>query len=249
MNFGQDAMTTLVTCSIDDGDPCDLRTAELLQKHGIRATFYIPVRNREGHPVLPAGEIRRLAKEFEIGSHTLDHCFLKSMPVDQAHHQIIEGKKQLEDMLGDPIAGFCYPGGKYRQRDVEMVQSAGFRYARTTINLCLDHGRSHYEIPTTCQFYPHRRQVLLRNFVRAGNWVNRADVLRLALRHPDWIVRINAMFDHACRTGGVFHLWAHSRDIEALGAWQQLDRFLERVAASLPPAQRIDNGRLAALCY
>ena len=249
MNLRNDAMTTLFTCSIDDGHPADLHTAELLERHGIRATFYIPIRNREGYPVLPAAEIRQLASRFEIGSHTRDHCFLKSMAVDDSHTQITEGKKQLEDLLGKSVSGFCYPGGKYGRRDAEMVQSAGFRYARTTMNLCLDSGDNAYEMPTTCQFYPHSRQVYLRNFASGGHWSQRAEILRLAIRHQDWIARINAMFDYACRTGGVFHLWTHSRDIEELGAWDKLDQFLARVAARLPPSQRIDNARLAALCY
>ncbi len=242
-------MTTLFTCSIDDGHPSDMRTAEMLQRHDIAATFYIPVRNREGFPVLAAADIRTLDHEFEIGSHTFDHSFLKSLTIDQSHYQITEGKAQLEDMLGHRVAGFCYPGGKYGQRDAEMVQSAGFRYARTTMNLCLDSGNNPYEMPTTCQFHPHTRPVFLRNFSSGGEWSKRAELLRLAMRHDDWITRINAMFDYACETGGVFHLWGHSRDIESHDAWDQLDAFLARVAGRLPKAQRIDNARLADLSY
>lgn len=240
-------MNTLFTCSIDDGDPLDMRIADLLQRHGIAATFYIPVRNREGFAVLAADRIRELGQAFEIGSHTLDHCFLKSMNIEDASYQIIEGKQRLEDMLGRPVAGFCYPGGKYGWRDTELVRSAGFRYARTTMNLCLDTGNNPYEMPTTCQYYPHSRSVYLRNFARAGHWNQRTEILRLALRNENWIERINAMFDYACESGGVFHLWGHSRDIDQLDAWDQMDAFLARVAGRLPKAQRVDNGQLAAL--
>ncbi|MDO8299207.1 polysaccharide deacetylase family protein [Lacisediminimonas sp.] len=242
-------MTTLFSCSIDDGHPSDMRTAELLQRHGIAATFYIPVRNREGHPVLRPTEIRALDREFEIGSHTLDHCFLKTLTVDDAHAQISEGKAQLEQLLGHRVAGFCYPGGKYGARDIGMVQTAGFSYARTTMNLCLDTGDNPFEMPTACQFHPHARNVYLRNFIRGGAWSKRTELLRLAMRHENWIERINAMFDYACETGGVFHLWGHSRDIGQANAWDELDAFLARVAGRLPKAQRVDNGRLAALCY
>ena len=242
-------MTTLFTCSIDDGHPSDMRTAELLKRHGIAATFYLPMRNSEGHPVLQPADIRALDGEFEIGSHTFDHSFLKSLTIDQSHYQITEGKAQLEDVLGHRVAGFCYPGGKYGQRDAEMVQSAGFRYARNTMNLCLDSGNNPYEMPTTCQFHPHARNVFLRNFVSGGEWNKRAELLRVAIRHENWIERINAMFDHACETGGVFHLWGHSRDILLHDAWDDLDAFLARVAARLPKPQRIDNARLAELSY
>lgn len=226
-----------------------MRSAELLQRHQLAGTFYIPIRNSEGPAVLEPTLVRELARQFEIGSHTHDHCFLKSMDVDDAHYQITEGKKQLEDMLGHAVDGFCYPGGKFGRRDAEMVQSAGFRYARTTVNLCLDTGADPWEMPTTCQFYPHPRNVYLRNFARHPDWTRRSESLRVALRHEDWIARMDGMFDHACEAGGVFHLWWHSRDIEELQAWDKLDAFLGRVSSRLPRGQRVDNGRLAELCY
>ncbi len=242
-------MAALFTCSIDDGHPADLRMAELLNRHGIAATFYIPVRNREGYKVLPGAEQRQLDQRFELGSHTLDHCFLKSLPADDAHYQIVEGKRRLEDTLGHEVAGFCYPGGKFGERDLQMVKSAGFRYARTTANLHPGPGQDAWRMPTTCQFYPHARNVYVRNFASQGEWGERRALLRLALKHEDWLDRIHAMFDHVCQNEGVFHLWAHSRDIDQLQAWDQLSSFLAHVAGRLPPAQRVENGQLAQMSY
>ena len=50
----------VVTTSWDDGYPADLRVAELLAKHGVAGTFYVPNRNLEGRPVLSEQEIRRI---------------------------------------------------------------------------------------------------------------------------------------------------------------------------------------------
>ena len=38
--------------SVDDGHPLDLRMADLLHSHDIKATFYLPLANQEGAPVL-----------------------------------------------------------------------------------------------------------------------------------------------------------------------------------------------------
>lgn len=243
------ATPVVFTCSFDDGHPADLRTAGLLDKYGLQATFYIPVRNREGFPVLPPSRIRELGERFEIGSHTYDHCFLAQAGANESHFQITEGKRRLEDMLGKEVTGFCYPGGKYRQRDADMVRSAGFRYARTTMNLCFDSGDQPFEMPTTCQFYPHQRSVYLRNFARQRKWNRRHEALRLALSHKDWVTRLHALFDHACEHGGTFHLWGHSRDIQELDAWDALDGLLARVAREVAPANRLNNRQLAALDY
>lgn len=242
-------MSAVFTFSIDDGHPSDLRMAELLDKHGLKATFFIPIKNREGFPVMTGEQIREVGSRFEIGSHTYDHCFLKDTRIEEAHFQITEGKRQLEDILGRRVDGFCYPGGKYRPAHADMVRSAGFRYARTTVNLCFDAGVNPYEMPTTFQFYPHERSVYLRNFTRAGQWAHRHAGLRLALQHKDWIARLHALFDHASEHGRTFHLWTHSKDIDELAAWQQLDRFLAHVAGQVAVQDRIDNGKLAAMYF
>ena len=239
-------MSIVFTCSIDDGHPSDMKAAELLNKHGLNGTFYIPINNEEGFPVMSHAQMRELGQRFEIGSHTYDHCFLKHVPITEAHFQIEAGKRRLEDILGREVTGFCYPGGAYRQGDAEMVRACGFRYARTTKNLCFDAGAQPYEMPTTLQLYPHKRAVYLRNFVRFGNWLERSDGLRLALNHESWIDRLHAMFDHAVRCGGIFHLWGHSRDIDQFDAWSELDRFLAHVAAKVGQADRLTNEQVAA---
>jgi hypothetical protein len=206
----------------------------------------MPVKNCEGFDVMSPSQIRQIGRRFEVGSHTYEHCFLKGVSISEAHYQIAEGKKQLEDILGATVAGFCYPGGKYGPRDAELVQACGFRYARTTMNLCFDSGDKPYEIPTTLQFYPHQRDVYLRNFARSGNWRNRCDGLRLAVQHKHWIDRLYGLFNHAHRYGKSFHLWGHSRDIDQFDAWGELDLFLAYVAARVPGQDRVTNQQLAA---
>jgi len=239
-------MGPVFTCSIDDGHPLDMKTAELLKKHGLNGTFFIPVRNCEGDNVLSDTQIRELGHQFEIGSHTYDHRYLKTVDIWQSYHQINDGKKHLEDLLGTSVNGFCYPGGRYSPRDVELVKACRFSYARTTMNLRFDAGEKPYEMPTTVQFYPHDRAVYLRNFAGSGNWLNRLGGLRLALQHSDWIGRLYAMFDYACESGGTFHLWGHSKQLDELNAWKQIDAFFAYVAARIAAPDRLNTAQLAA---
>lgn len=239
-------MAITFTCSTDDGHPSDLKMAELLQKNALSGTFYIPIRNREGNEVMAPSQIREIGQVFEVGSHTHDHCFLNHIDHASARFQISQGRRILEELLGKPVPGFCYPGGKYRRQHIELVRSAGFQYARTTMNLCFDAGDNRFEIPTTCQFYPHQRAVYLRNFTRAGHWLKRRDALRLALAQENWIDRLYALFDHACDHGAAFHLWGHSIDIDRLDAWRELDLFLAHVAARVAKPDRLTNKQFAS---
>lgn len=234
----------LLSLSIDDGHPADLRMADLLMRHGLRATFYIPLHNCEGPPVLSPSAIRQLAHHFEIGSHTLEHRFLTRLNVLDALTQIQEGKAALEDLLGKKVEGFCYPGGKYRPVHIKMVQSAGFSYARTTKNLFLSASENPYELPTTLQFYPHSRSVVMRNFISQGDWKKRRTALNVIGYESDWLDRLYLLVDYAARSGRVCHLWCHSLDIDKLGLWKRLDELLHFAAQRFTASQRMDNSQL-----
>lgn len=242
-------MSTVFTFSTDDGHPSDMKMAELLGKHGLNGTFYIPITNREGLPVMSRSQIQDIGRQFEIGSHTYDHCYLKNVGLVEANRQITEGKNRLEDLLGRPVAGFSYPGGKYREAHAAMVQSAGFKYARSSMNLCFDAGFNRFEIPTTIQFYPHTKAVYLRNFVKSGRWHKRTDGLRLALQNNNWIERMYALFDYSCEQESVFHLWAHSVDMNRINAWNDIDRFFAYVAKKVDVQNRLTNQQLATKEY
>ncbi|MDB5770969.1 MAG: hypothetical protein JWM42_1343 [Burkholderia sp.] len=242
-------MGVAFTCSVDDGYPSDVKMAALLHKHGLNATFFVPVRNSEGFDVVSPAQLREIARHFEIGSHTFEHCYLNLLDPVQARYQVNEGKNRLEDMLGAAIAGFCYPGGKHRQRDIETVKQAGFKYARTVTNLRFDAGDKPFEMPTTVQFYPHDSRVFYRNFASCGDWMKRHEGLRVAIQYRYWIDRLYALFDHACEHGSAFHLWGHSKEIDDLRAWRELDRFLAYVARNIAMPDRLNNEQLAARCY
>ncbi|MGJ7918463.1 polysaccharide deacetylase family protein [Massilia sp. LXY-6] len=238
-------MAAVFTCSTDDGHPSDMKMAELLCKHDLSGTFFIPIFNREGPPVLKKSELREIGELFEIGSHTHDHCYLNTVQEEEAERQINSGKAELEDLIGQSIDGFCYPGGKFSSQHLALVKAAGFLYARTTTNLSFDLGACPYQMPTTIQFYPHSRAVYMRNFVQAGHWDERIDGLLLALKTRDWLERIYSLFDYSCQQNKVFHIWAHSNEIDRLNAWGELDRFFAYVNGKLPMKNRLTNYQLA----
>jgi peptidoglycan/xylan/chitin deacetylase (PgdA/CDA1 family) len=123
----------LVTTSWDDGHALDTKLADLLHDCGCQGTFYIsplsreiPAANRLSHSAL-----RDLSTTFEVGSHTLTHPKLTEIAPSQAEHEITDGKRAVEEIIGGPITSFCYPYGAYSREHVDMVRRAGFRVGRT----------------------------------------------------------------------------------------------------------------------
>jgi len=235
-----------ITTSWDDGHPLDLRIAELLAKHGLRGTFYVPLENTLS--TLSPVQIRDLSSAFEVGAHTLHHLVLTTLPSDRACAEIVQSKAQLEEITGKPCNVFCFPKGRYANAHVEMVAEAGFTGARTVELLSFNrpHAKRGIAImPTTVQACPHPTITYIRNAAKRFRFKALWSLL-LHNHGTDWAATALALLDHAKESGGVFHLWGHSWEIEEYQQWQALDRVLAAMAEYNRPATCVANSELCA---
>jgi len=136
----------VVGLTFDDGYCNNLQYAlPVLQECGFTATCYVMsqllgktnVWDLENGVVqadlMTASQIRQWAQAgMEIGAHTQTHCKLPHMPDDDAMRQISACKADLAELLGEPVAHFCYPYGLYEARHAVMAQDAGYQSATTT---------------------------------------------------------------------------------------------------------------------
>jgi peptidoglycan/xylan/chitin deacetylase (PgdA/CDA1 family) len=110
------------------------------------------------HSTLPAdlmmrpAQIKRLHDEgMEIGGHTVNHPILATLDEDEARAEIVEGKRQLEEITGAPVTLFAYPNGKpgrdYGPRDVGLVREAGFAAAVSTLGGVANRGSNLFQLP------------------------------------------------------------------------------------------------------
>lgn len=80
------------------------------------------------------GALRTLTDEgFEVGSHTVTHRELTSLDDRGLHDELNDSRRFLEDIVGEPVASFCYPRGRYSPRVVRFVEAAGYECACTTL--------------------------------------------------------------------------------------------------------------------
>ena len=105
-----------LTMSYDDGQVHDRKLVEIFNKYGIRGTFHLVSGwfDREGF--LKSSEIRDLFKGHEISAHTLNHPYLTILPGDMVATEVLEDRKNLEELAGYPVRGMSYPYGAYRDR-------------------------------------------------------------------------------------------------------------------------------------
>lgn len=73
---------------------------------------------------------------MEIGCHTRSHPILTRLPEDAARAEIVNAKRELEELTQDEVRYFAYPNGTpgddYGMRDVNLVSAAGFDAAFST---------------------------------------------------------------------------------------------------------------------
>ncbi|MQS14606.1 polysaccharide deacetylase family protein [Streptomyces kaniharaensis] len=131
----------LVGLTFDDGYADFARhAAPILQAYGFTATAYVVADllgrandwDTEGprKKLLTVQEVTELAAAgWEIGSHGLGHRSLPGLPARVLAVQTRESRRVLEEVVGGPVTGFCYPYGHVDLPATLAVRDAGYDYA------------------------------------------------------------------------------------------------------------------------
>lgn len=236
--------TTYITTSWDDGHQFDLRVAELLTKHRLQGTFYIPMTSENRTMTVP--HIRELSRAFEIGAHTLHHAVLTEATDQQAWQEIADSKSWLENGTGLPCLMFCPPKGKYSSRHLNMIRKAGYLGVRSVEMVSLDFPRPKSGLmllPTTIQAHPHGLLAFARNSLKRAAFGNLWRFVAHG-RSTDWPVLARSLLRQALKYGGVFHLWGHSWELQETGQWQRVDEVLRFMGEFASQAPALTNGQL-----
>lgn len=209
-------MKKIVTTSWDDGHKLDLKLADLLQKYNIPGTFYVSPESREfsKKDLMSEQEIQSLSENFEIGGHTLHHPNLAQVSFDYAVDDIKAGKDVLESILGKKLKTFAYPYGASTAQVQKAVLDLGFMAARTTKRFCTEPSQEYNALPTTVNVYTHL-----------------TDIPRLPKYHTiKWHKLARHFFDQVMESGGIFHLWGHSWELDKNKEWENLEAVLQYIS-------------------
>ena len=219
----------IVTTSWDDGHPLDIRLADLLASYGIRGTFYVPINYYKMPPLREAKlwPVKNLG--MEIGAHGMAHTNLTK--TRHLLHEVIASKIRLEDLTGAEISSFCYPKGEFNHKVCSAVADAGYRLGRTTIAFRTSTEFDAYRMPVSIQFSRHSRSALVRHALKDSNFRGLADWWQYGRLENDPLRLAELTFEHVLRSGGIFHLWGHSWEIESQGLWKPLESLFKRIVS------------------
>jgi len=86
--------------------------------------------------LMSASQLKEMALQFDIGSHTCTHVRLAKVVPEQAQREVERSKSELTAMLQRPIVFLAYPNGDYNALVTEIVEGCGFQAAFTVEQHC-----------------------------------------------------------------------------------------------------------------
>lgn len=123
-----------VLVTADDGYADDVtQMLPVLRRLGMVATFYIITGRLHEAGFLSPAQVRALDRAgMDVGAHTRTHADLPTLPLASMRAEIAGSRRDLERVLGHPVAAFAYPYGRFDATVVREVRRAGFALAVTT---------------------------------------------------------------------------------------------------------------------
>ncbi len=113
----------LVSVTFDDGWTNQYTNAlPLLQKYGLKGTFYIISGELTDQPdYMSQQQVKDLySKGMEIGSHTVTHPDLTTLSKAQVTNQMAKSQSTLQNLIGVPVTDFAYPFGAYNATTINI---------------------------------------------------------------------------------------------------------------------------------
>jgi peptidoglycan/xylan/chitin deacetylase (PgdA/CDA1 family) len=138
----QAATNTVVSLTFDDGNANQMTALPILNKYGMKGTFYI-ITGVIGTPnYLTRANLSTLAASGnEIGAHSVNHPDLTGVPIDEAKRQICNSRADLTDW-GFRVTSFAYPYASASTAVENATRDCGFNSARGLGDIASAHGCS-----------------------------------------------------------------------------------------------------------
>ena len=199
-NLYPQGKTKALTMSYDDGRDHDVRLAGIFNKYGIKGTFHLNSNFFGRDNYIKAEQIPELFAGHEVSVHTCTHPSLPTVPKERIITEVMNDRRQLEDIVGYPVRGMSYPYGTYNDDVVAVLSQLGMEYSRTTI------ATNNFNTPSDfLRWHPtcHHK----------GDILNKLEVFKT--------VRGNLP---------LFYVWGHSYEFPNDNNWDMIETFCEKAS-------------------
>lgn len=120
--------------TFDDGYEDNYTNAfPIAKKYGFTGTIFMVTDWIDGKGYLTKEQLREMSNEgWQIGAHTVSHSNLNELTAKQIESELRESKRQLEEILNQPVKYLAYPFGSYTEQIIQESKAAGYIMGFTT---------------------------------------------------------------------------------------------------------------------
>ena len=209
----KDGKSKVITLSYDDGVVQDIRLVEILNRHGIKATFNIntglytpedqPSTSLYRRMTLSESQALYTDSGHELAVHGYTHPFMNRLSSPALVNELMEDRRNIAAQYGMLARGLAYPYNAYSAEVLEAARVCGICYGRTVQDTC------NFWFPEnwltwhpTCHHNNPRFTELTEEFVGCT---------------VPW---------HECR---LFYVWGHSYEFDEKDNWEVIEQFAQTV--------------------
>lgn len=191
-----------LTMSYDDGRIYDRRLVEIFNRYGIKGTFHLNSCFLDNPGYVSRSEVKSLYAGHEVACHTASHPTIARCPMTEVIRQVLDDRKNLEDLTGYPVRGLSYPNGSYNKAIQSVLPSLGIAYSRI-VGDTHDFGlpKNLYEWKATCH-HTNRLMENLNSF--------------LSLHKTQYLY--------------LMYVWGHSYEFHDNNDWDSIENFCRQAA-------------------
>jgi peptidoglycan-N-acetylglucosamine deacetylase len=231
----------LLTTSWDDGTPEDLALGRLLVRLGFRGTFYATT-GPQGSRTISDADLKELVwLGHELGNHGRTHRSFMELSRSELREETSWAQSEIRRFTS-PSKVVAPPHGLVSREVISVLNSEGLTVRMAPI---IGGGRARAgTLMPTAQLYPHSRARSVLHLVRRST-LPAIPFLRAWCGSKTLRGRLSEIVQEGARRTGVLHIWGHSRELERLRLWRDLELFLEEAAER--GFRPVTNGDVAQL--
>jgi peptidoglycan/xylan/chitin deacetylase (PgdA/CDA1 family) len=116
--------------NFDDGHASNFHhAAPVLEKHGVKAIFFVTAGWTESRPeYMTFAQLRELERlGHSVQSHSWSHPMLTHCQDSELRHELEHSRKTLEDRVGCAVDEISMPGGRWNERVVRAAGECGYK--------------------------------------------------------------------------------------------------------------------------